>query len=206
MSELLFLIRHGQTEWNEKGLAQGHTDIPLDIEGHRQATALGFRFQPELLDWVISSDLKRSLETARYVGDEIELDPDLRERSFGEWEGRPYTEVRERAGISVGAHHTTPPGGESFAHLWARVGRAAVRLRARHGKGAVVTHGGTCGVLLAHLIHGTMDTALSFRFSNTGVCILERRVEGPYKLLKYNDLSHLEEPVLSGDLEGIHRS
>lgn len=206
MSDLLYLVRHAQTEWNRLGLAQGHTDIGLDPEGQRQAIALGSRFKGIHLDWVLSSDLRRSFETAKSVREEVDLDLDLRERSLGDWEGQLYSEVRERLGIAVGVHEATPPNGEHFRDLWERVTRAVDRIHQRPGTGMIVTHGGTCGVLLSQLIGGTPQTALSFRFANTGVCVLERSGKGHCRLIGYNDVSHLTDPVLSGDLEGVHRS
>lgn len=204
MSDLIYLVRHGQTEWNRLGLAQGHTDTDLDSEGLRQAEAVGARFRGVHLDWLVSSDLKRSQQTAQAIRTEIELDSDLRERCFGDWEGQVYSEIRERLGLAVGPHEVTPPNGEDFGTLWERVSRAAARIHARKGTGMIVTHGGTCGVLLAQLIGGTPRTALSFRFANTGVCVLERGREDYCRLIGYNDVSHLSDPVLSGDLGGVH--
>lgn len=202
MSEFVYLVRHGQTEWNNLGLAQGHTDIDLDVSGRDQASALGLRFKDVQLDWVITSDLKRSFDTASCVRTDCEIDIDLRERTFGEWEGQPYAEVRRRLALAPGEH---PPGGETFDHLWERVERAYRRIRLREGTGMVVTHGGTCGVLMAQFLLGSKECAHGFRFGNTSVCILERTEVGPYRLISYNDTSHIEGPVLGGSLSGVHR-
>jgi len=204
MSDRIFLVRHGQTEWNRLGLAQGHTDTPLDEDGHAQARALGARFRGTHLDWLVSSDLQRSRQTAEAIRSEVEFDPDLRERGFGEWEGLPYIDFRDRLAAIAGTHEDHPPGGESFMEVWHRVERAYLRILARPGTGMVVTHGGTAGILLAQLLRATPETAFGFRFGNTGVCVLERRNPPPYRLLTYNDTSHAEGTVLGGDLSGAH--
>lgn len=200
MSDYIYLVRHGQTEWNNLGLAQGHTDIDLDAYGQTQAQALGHRFRDISLDWVVTSDLKRSHRTALCVRNCCDLDLDLRERGFGEWEGQPYSEVKQRL-----LEHPEPPGGESFQALWERVDRAYRRILERPGTGAVVTHGGTCGVLMAKFLLASPESAHGFRFGNTSVSILERTPTGPYRLLIYNDTSHVDGPVLGGDLSGVHR-
>ncbi|MEQ1821028.1 MAG: histidine phosphatase family protein [Fimbriimonadaceae bacterium] len=197
----LFLVRHGQTEWNRLGKAQGHTDTELDEEGLHQSRRLADLLGEEPIDWVVTSDLRRSVSTAEALGKPLELDPDLRERSFGDWEGQPYEEVRE---LLRTIEH--PPNGESFQQLWERLGLAADRLRMRTGNGLVVTHGGACAVLLAHLIGGTPEVSRGFRFSNTGVSCLHRRPDGSYVLIQYNDCRHLDRVALSGDLQGVHRT
>lgn len=205
VSDRIYLVRHGQTEWNRLGLTQGHTDICLDADGESQGVALGSRFRDVHLDWVVSSDLQRSAQTARFVRPEVDLDSDLRERGFGEWEGRPYDQVRSylKFGTAdVVKQHA--PSAESFDELWTRIGKAHQRLLGRHGTGLVVTHGGSAGVLLAHFLHANPETAFAFRFSNTAVCILERNEHGPYRLLLYNCTTHLAVPALMGDLTGAH--
>lgn len=197
----LFLVRHGQTEWNSLGRAQGHTDTELDAEGVLQSQRLASIFEDEQLDWVLSSDLKRSSATAEAFCRPVELDSGLRERSFGDWEGMPYEEVRELLKVTE-----LPPNGESFACLWSRLKSSADRIRARQGNGLVVTHGGACAVLLSHLLGGNEATSRGFRFSNTGITTLHRRPDNSFVLIQYNDCRHLDRVALSGDLQGVHRT
>lgn len=193
----IYLVRHGRTAWNDLGQTQGHTDIGLDEIGQAQAQALATRFSGQKLDRVISSDLRRAFETAapvaRLTGAPHETTASLRERSFGDWEGANYIEVmarlaptRETAWMNV-----RPPGGESYDDIWRRVLPVAESLLASEGQTMVVSHGGTSSVLLAQLVHGTHDTARAFRFANASVTLLERRPEGLFRLVKYDDTSHL---------------
>src|SRR6516225_1193459 len=69
MECLLFLFRHGETDWNRKGRLQGHTDTPLNATGLVQAEALTERLRPHRLDAVVSSDLARAWTTGRIVAE-----------------------------------------------------------------------------------------------------------------------------------------
>ena len=87
----LLLVRHGETDWNAEGKLQGHTDRPLNDYGRRQAQALADRLAGEAIDAVYASDLSRARETAEILGARLGLpvvvDPDLREKNWGSWEG-----------------------------------------------------------------------------------------------------------------------
>jgi broad specificity phosphatase PhoE len=135
---ILLLVRHGETDWNAEGRLQGHTDRPLNDYGRRQAAALAAQLAQERLDAVYASDLARARETATIVaaalGLPVELDPDLREKDWGTWEGLTSTE-RDRVefvGESTEAHRT-------------RMLAALRRIAERHpaGRVLVVTHGGS---------------------------------------------------------------
>src|SRR5690606_34862179 len=98
MSEL-WLIRHGETEWNRQRRVQGSVDIPLNDVGRQQARLLARRFvdEPCRIDAVVSSDLIRSVETARASADvlalPVELDAGLRERRYGIFEGLSFNDL-----------------------------------------------------------------------------------------------------------------
>ncbi|HEY0867594.1 MAG TPA: histidine phosphatase family protein [Fimbriimonas sp.] len=210
----LFLVRHGQTEWNVAGRAQGHTDIPLDAVGVEQARRLGRAFEGASLDRLLSSDLLRCRQTvepvSRATGSAVEESPDLRERSFGEWEGLDFRDVAERIAESaleqgISRQAVRPPGGESFRDVWNRLDRVLTEIHHQDGTMMVATHGGTASILLARLVLGSLDTSRSFRFANTAVCELERRADGLYNLVRYNDASHLSEHSLTGSLDGVAR-
>ena len=196
----LTIIRHGQTPWNLAGRAQGHTDIELDDIGIQQAAQLAARFADCRLDHVVTSDLKRASRTAeelaRAVQSPMTLEPSLRERSFGEWEGQDYSVVRANLTNLGGAnwHEAKPPGGESLLDVWVRLDFAVERIQALSGHIAVVSHGGTCGLLLAKLLGAPIQSGRSFRFGNTSVTELVRRSDGGWTLEVYADASHLALP------------
>lgn len=123
----IYLLRHGETDWNRKGLLQGHTDIPLNERGRAQVddtvrslSALGVR-----LDAIVSSPLKRARESAEiaahrlnYPQDKIVVEELLMERGFGEGEGMSLAEMKERYPDS------DCPGMESREDLVRRAGQA----------------------------------------------------------------------------------
>ena len=135
----LLLVRHGETDWNADGRLQGQTDRPLSDYGREQARQLAEDLQGEGFDAIYSSDLSRARETAEIVGARlglrVELDPDLREKDWGNWEGLTSVE-RDRVEFV----------GESTEAHQERTLRALRRLSERHPGDArilVVTHGGS---------------------------------------------------------------
>jgi alpha-ribazole phosphatase len=95
----ILLARHGETDWNRDGRWQGHSNTSLNARGREQARELADELNEEI-DVVYSSDLARARETAEIVagrlGLDVRLDPRLRERGFGSWEGLTRSEIEER--------------------------------------------------------------------------------------------------------------
>lgn len=128
----LYIIRHGETEWNKVKRLQGQTDIPLAEEGIRLARETGRGMKNLPIDLVISSPLKRAVQTAQLLteGRDVPLLTDERiiEISFGDWEGECIfdsevlpTEFR-RLFYEDPLHCICPPGGETFDEVRARTG------------------------------------------------------------------------------------
>jgi broad specificity phosphatase PhoE len=135
----LLLVRHGETDWNAEGRLQGHTDRPLSDYGRRQAQHLAAELEGQELEAIYSSDLARARETAEIVGERlglpVVLDPDLREKNWGSWEGLTPVE-RDRVEFV----------GESTKEHQERMLRALRRISERHPGDVgvlVVTHGGS---------------------------------------------------------------
>ena len=154
----LLLVRHGETDWNRDGRWQGGSDTRLNDVGREQARALAQQLDGEI-DVLYSSDLARARETAEIVaaklGLEVRLDPRLRERGFGSWEGLTTTEIEERfaeahrrwlAGEGAGADDA-----EAFEDFSARVEEfLSDVLRLHPGEEVlVVSHGGSIRVIHA---------------------------------------------------------
>ncbi|MCW5937669.1 MAG: histidine phosphatase family protein [Fimbriimonadaceae bacterium] len=195
------LVRHGQTDWNKEGRAQGHADIELNAEGHLQARALARHLHGQSFSRVLSSDLTRCRQTLtpwlELSGAQVEFREDLRERTFGELEGADYVTVRkwlqeEAKRLGCADYEVTPPGGESMHTVWRRLSNVAELLSQEPGDTLVVSHGGSIAQLLSRLVRGTPETARSFRFSNTGVTTLWRRADGYFALEGYDETGHLE--------------
>jgi probable phosphoglycerate mutase len=204
----LYIVRHGQTVWNAQSRAQGHTDIPLDDCGVEQAALLARSFSPGSVDAIYASDLQRCFATAEvlamHVGTPVIVDKRLRERTFGDWEGFQFDRIRELVPPNNSLHFR-PPNGESLYDTWQRVKPVASELEQLTLPTVVVTHGGIGALLLSALLKGNCETARSFRFGNTGLVELEKRPDGFFALIRYNDTSHLGSKALIGGPDGISR-
>ena len=99
---ILFLFRHGETDWNREGRLQGHTDTPLNATGLTQAQALAESLRPHRLDAVVSSDLKRAQTTAQIVAEALRVplftEAGLRETDVGAAEGLLWADAKTRFG------------------------------------------------------------------------------------------------------------
>ncbi len=158
-SATLFLVRHGETDWNAAGRWQGQTDVPLNPRGREQAREVAARLRTAGLAAVASSDLLRARSTAEIVAAELgltvnHLDAALRERRFGCFEGLTREEVEARFPEAwaryVADPGPAPPGGESREELLGRLLPAVASAAARlPGPVLVVLHGGAMRALLA---------------------------------------------------------
>ncbi|ACG74202.1 phosphoglycerate mutase [Anaeromyxobacter sp. K] len=158
----LLLVRHGETDWNAAGRLQGQTDVPLNATGRAQALALAARLRAEGIRAIASSDLSRARGTAEIVGAALGLeiallDPDLRERGYGAWEGLTRGECEVRHPDAWARHladpRTPPPGGETHDALLARVMPAVHRVAERLASPALlVTHGGVIRAFLSAVL------------------------------------------------------
>ena len=160
----LWLVRHGESTWNVRGLAQGHCDeARLTPRGERQAWELATELRTQNIRTLYASDLRRALETAaplaEVLGLAVNLDARLRERSLGVLEGTASAAISPKV-TGLGANRVADPdarpdGGESVRDLYQRAASFADDLAARDHPGdvAVVAHGGTLRVLFAYL-HG----------------------------------------------------
>ncbi len=164
-ARIIYLSRHGETDWNAEGRWQGHTDKPLNDNGRGQARALAETLRRTGLAGVVSSDLLRARETAEIVAAALGLsidyfDPDLRERTIGIFEGLTRADC-ERLHPGAWAawleRKEPPPGAEGQAPLGARVtaaiARAAERIKHSELPLLLVTHGGAMRAALAHAGH-----------------------------------------------------
>lgn len=136
-----WFLRHGETDWNARGLSQGSTDIPLNATGRAQAASAAEAFRAIRISTIVASPLSRALDTARAVGTALGLpvqtDPDLMEVRFGEQEGQPMGEWYD----DWIADRFTPQGGESFQELRRRTVAGINRATALASPVLVVAHG-----------------------------------------------------------------
>ena len=158
----IWLVRHGQTTWNEQGRFCGHTDIPLSTLGRRQARKLASQLQHMPITAIYSSDLSRSKETGDIIAKKLSIDiilsPIWREVNFGTWEGLTYNEIassfHDRLEFFTDPEHVAPPQGETLIEVLQRVIPALHEMvqREHHGEIVLVSHGGVLRCLLCSLL------------------------------------------------------
>jgi probable phosphoglycerate mutase len=162
-ARLMFLFRHGETDWNREGRLQGHTDVPLNARGLAQAEALAEKLRPHRLDGVVSSDLLRAATTGRIVAEALGvpliLDPLLRETTVGAAEGLLWAEAKARFGEELTERWFTDddaafPGGETGGETRARALAALGRVAAGQPwrRIGVSTHGALIRQVMKHAL------------------------------------------------------
>lgn len=164
MTVRVSFVRHGQTDWNVDHKLLGWTDIPLNLEGERQARLLGATVDISRYTDVWSSDLRRASDTARLAGWDATPDIRLREIDFGEIEGHTWAELDTEARAHLSAFDGfAAPGGESVAAFSQRVRDFLDGLVP--GSHMAVTHGGViraalrvCGETGSFPAHGLIYT------------------------------------------------
>lgn len=204
MTEIL-LIRHGETDWNAEKRLQGHLDVPLNEQGRRQAAALGRALREEHLDAVIASDLSRAKETAQAVAVArdvpLHIDPDLRERCYGAFEGLLYDEISARYPEAYAAWKARdidarfPEGvnvAETMREFSERVVGAVKRIvsEGNYKRIALVTHGGVLECVYRAAQGMGFDRARDFEIRNASINRFVWDGEN-LKLLHWGDVLHL---------------
>ncbi len=165
---MLYIMRHGKTDWNELHKLQGRTDIPLNDEGRRMAGAVREECRSIGFDICYSSPLRRALETARIALEglnvPIQTDERLMEMSFGIYEGTENSFAIPDCPINVlfrdPAHYNAVEGGESLAELYERTGsflNEIVEPALREGKNVLIVG------------HGAMNCSIVSRIRQTPV-------------------------------------
>ena len=195
-----WLVRHGETAWNQAWRFQGARDVELLERGREQAERLAEALVGQGLEALYTSPLARCRETAAACASRLGLHPvpvvDLREVGLGDWEGLTVDTVVERDGDHYWRWLTTPgdhppPGGEPMGALQRRVTAAIEAIRARHpaGRVGIVTHGGAIASALCGYLGLGLNAVWRLRIDNTSVT----RVALPVgRLQSLNDTRHLE--------------
>jgi 2,3-bisphosphoglycerate-dependent phosphoglycerate mutase len=182
----LWLIRHGQTDWNVDGRLQGQTDIPLNETGLTQARELAARLGEQAFRALYSSDLRRAAQTARVIGAalrlEVQLHRGLREICFGEWEGQTPAEIRQCYPQIIAERHQHPldtrsPGGETDREVARRVAAAADEIVRAHPVGPVlvVSHGRALALLTCLACGYPLETVQQHGLENAIPRVVEWR-------------------------------
>jgi len=169
----LWLIRHGETEWSASGAHTGRTDIPLTAGGRQQAEAIGRWLAGRDFSLVLASPLQRARETCLLAGYGVaaQIDPDLREWDYGDYEGLTTPEIqREIPGWSLWTDG--PRNGETVAQVGARADAVIARAAAAAGDVALFAHGHLLRILAARWLGMAPSAGRLFALSTATVSTL----------------------------------
>jgi broad specificity phosphatase PhoE len=196
-TQRIVLARHAETEWSRHGRHTGRTDVPLTAAGRDAAVLLGRRLATAHADHVATSPLVRAATTARLAGfADAELDDDLVEWDYGDYEGLTTAQIREdRQGWELWTDGA--PHGEMPADVSARADAAVERAAQRCDSGndsIVFGHGHMITAMTVRWIGLPIECGRAFRISTGSITILRwKRDERVIDL--WNDRSHLTEAI-----------
>jgi probable phosphoglycerate mutase len=194
MLPLVYVARHGETEWSRAGKHTGRTDLPLIDKGETDARALGERLKPLTFALVLTSPLQRAARTCELAGFGASAvkDPDLAEWDYGAYEGRTTAEIlKERPGWLL--FRDGCPGGESPEQAAARADRVIARVRAAAGNALLFSSGHISRMIAARWLGLAPVSGELFLLGTASLSILgyehDARDEPVIRL--WNDTSHV---------------
>jgi alpha-ribazole phosphatase len=202
----LYLVRHGETDWNAGHRYQGHSDLPLNRKGIEQARQLAGRLKSQKVELVFSSDLRRAMETAQILMEgrdtPIQPEPRLREIKFGVLEGHTFDEALklwpEMIKKWVEDNNQPPDGGERLDEFVQRVSRFMEEIRQSCADKTVliVAHAGPLREIIRSLLvpAGAPDDFLGkLRFSLENASLTEFQIDDENIIInRLNDVGHLD--------------
>jgi broad specificity phosphatase PhoE len=181
----LWLVRHGETEWSRDGRHTSTTDLDLTEKGVEVACTLKERLAGTSFDLVLSSPRHRARRTAELAGfGDVEVDEDLVEWDYGEYEGVTTPEIREKVpDWTVWTHPT--PGGETAEQVTERLDRVVAKARRAGGKALVFGHGHSLRALTARWIEQPVDEGRFFKLDTATISTLGYERDFPV-VLRWN--------------------
>ncbi len=209
----IWLVRHGETDWNTGSRVQGTTDIPLNSTGLAQARRVANRLATFSLDAVLSSPLSRAMQTAMPLAEQLGFPvhpvPGLVERDFGSFQGKTPDQVAEEDPSGYQRWQTRDPnfipsGGESLVQFRDRVAQALdAVIQARLGQTiAVFTHGGVLDVIYRLANDVALDAPRAWPIANAAIHHLVG-APGLVRINTWGMLDHLGSESGRDELRGI---
>lgn len=194
----LIFIRHGETAINVRGLTHITNDFEdLTEVGMMQAKKAGKFCKEKNVNKIYCSPEQRAQTTAKIISNILEISykviGELRERNWGDWEGKPWNEIKQILDTkSLEERYTfIPPNGESWKQMEKRLKQALSAIISNNDETiAIVTHGGTLRGLIPILNNSPKEISFKYDFANGSVTTFDY-IEGQFKEILVNDISHL---------------
>jgi broad specificity phosphatase PhoE len=197
MSITIYVVRHGETDWNKIGRFQGSTDIELNETGIAQAQTAKEKLASIDFSKCIVSDLKRAQLTAKIICEErtkIITDSRIRELFCGDWEGKTNEEIKQ-SGDDIEKYFTDPlnhppRNGETIQQLFVRATSVLNELLAdttlKEKNVLLVSHGGTIRTILSWVVQNSPNSYQNFFVENCGIAKILIETSGRRRILKLN--------------------
>ena len=201
MTNTIYIVRHGQTEWNLLGKTQGHGNSDLTPKGIEQAELLADSMTKYPIDYIYSSDLGRAYQTAEIIGNKLNIEVEkteaLREMNFGTWEGRIIKDIIEEDPELYKMWRNEPhlakiPQGDTLSQIKERTDAFIKEINEKYdGKHIVlVTHSLCARIMLLSFLDSDVKNIYRINQANTALNIIELRDYGPV-VMKMNDTTHI---------------
>jgi phosphoserine phosphatase len=197
----IYIVRHGETQWNKGEVFRGRKDIPLNETGRQQAERVGLYFSHAHVTRMLSSPLERATQTAEVIsyrtGVAIERTDDLTDMNFGIWEGLTLPVVEKDFPADFALWKTSPEklrikGGETLAMVRARVSTGLMNIASGHEDAVViVTHRVICKILVLHALGIGNEHFWDMKFDPGSITLLEWNYDR-HTLIFSNDRCHLD--------------
>jgi probable phosphoglycerate mutase len=191
----IYIVRHGETQWNKEEVFRGRRDVPLNEAGKGQAKQAAAYFAGMPVARIVSSPLARAVETAEAIGlathVSVETAEEFIDINFGVWEGLPLREVKERFPADFAIWRTSPEklrieGGETLGEARQRASDGLARLAGLDGAVVITTHRVICKVLVLHLLNMGNEHFWDMLYDPGSITLLEGKA-GRFTLVFSND-------------------
>jgi probable phosphoglycerate mutase len=200
---IITVVRHGETEWNRKGIQQGHLDSPLSESGIKQAKALSQRLKDEHYELIHTSSLGRALQTAEIINESLNIEiishDDLREINLGIMQGLTKSEFEnkypeEYVKFTSNSPEYVIPEGESINQQYDRTIKRMnlIASASKQSKMLVITHGGNLGNIFKYVLGIPPGKKRNFSIFNMSLNTFSYE-NGDWQLLTWGDISPLRD-------------
>jgi len=200
----IYIVRHGETEWNKDDIFRGRKDIPLNETGKKQAERAGAYFTGIPVDRIVSGPLSRTVQTAeaisRITGRLVEKMEEFTDINFGVWEGVPLRDVEKHFPADLNLWKTSPEKlrieeGETLEEVRQRVSRGLANIVSGQENAVVLaTHRVICKIIVLSCLAITNDHFWDMKYDPGSITLLEWK-NGRYTLVFSNDTCHQKEAL-----------
>ena len=198
----LFLVRHGESLANTKGIYQGQThDTSLSKLGKKQADALLEYFKAVKLSKIYTSPLKRTIETAKKIAElqniTITKNNSIMETNHGLWEGLYKDVIKDKWLDIYNTWQSSPsdavfPQGDSFKDTKTRVIKWFEHTLTSQGNTLVVTHDNIIRIIVSHILKENLDNIWEYNIQAASITIIVAKRDHTFKILKIGQVNHLD--------------